>query len=338
MYSCAAPHHSTGSGFRVSDPHWLHLPSPFGHCSTCGDPPPAPLAAPLTQIPASSPTDSRPARDGGSSGGKLGRKEGAGDWASGEAEGASVPRSVSVSPFAVRCPDDWLRSSVGAALLACVALAGILQVAAFLFYAFAACRRSVSRRTSLKKDSLLLVRGLLMIAVTLQAEVCVPPAETCDGGKVWKPKFHGFEDGRVLMRAGQLYLIANHEDCFGQRHLCMVQLEGDALLGTLAPVAIWPLRLEGDGLRLQPTEKNWVPFVHGGSLYMSYSLQPHVVLRCAWSGGACMLAHNTSSDFLETYLTLEQALTRPSRDPHATRTRPSRDPRLATLSQVSTSF
>ena len=55
-------------------------------------------------------------------------------------------------------------------------------------------------------------------------------------------------------------------------------------------------------------EKNWSPFVYGGQLHLSYSLQPHVVLRCAWSGGRCEVAHNTSNTFLQTYVTLGQGL------------------------------
>lgn len=55
-------------------------------------------------------------------------------------------------------------------------------------------------------------------------------------------------------------------------------------------------------------EKNWVPFVHAGALLLSYSVQPHIVLQCAWAGGRCHVAHNTSSDFLQMYSTLEQEL------------------------------
>lgn len=55
-------------------------------------------------------------------------------------------------------------------------------------------------------------------------------------------------------------------------------------------------------------EKNWSPFVHAGELHLSYSLEPHVVLRCGWSGGGCAVAHNTSSPFLQTYRALGQEL------------------------------
>ena len=48
----------------------------------------------------------------------------------------------------------------------------------------------------------------------------------------------------------------------------------DGLLGPaikLRPPAGWPVHR---------FEKNWVPFLHNGILYLSYSLEPHVILRC----------------------------------------------------------
>ena len=39
------------------------------------------------------------------------------------------------------------------------------------------------------------------------------------------------------------------------------------------------------GLELNDNEKNWSPFVVDGVLHLSYSLQPHIVLRCQWSSG-----------------------------------------------------
>jgi hypothetical protein len=81
--------------------------------------------------------------------------------------------------------------------------------------------------------------------------------------------------------------------------------------GTLRQDASWMLQLESgasDQFELRDNEKNWAPFVHNNALYLSYSIQPHVVLRCAWSGGWCRLVHNTTSDFLATYETLQQGL------------------------------
>ena len=59
---------------------------------------------------------------------------------------------------------------------------------------------------------------------------------------------------------------------------------------------------------LRDIEKNWSPFVHRDTLYFSYTLQPHAVLRCDWVGGGCVLAHNTTSEFLQTYASLQQDL------------------------------
>ena len=42
-------------------------------------------------------------------------------------------------------------------------------------------------------------------------------------------------------------------------------------------------------------EKNWTPFIHEGRLYLSYRLEPHVVLRCNWQTGGCAVAHRTNS-------------------------------------------
>ena len=49
-------------------------------------------------------------------------------------------------------------------------------------------------------------------------------------------------------------------------------------------------------------EKNWVPLAitrdggsDGASMLMSYSLQPHLVLRCAFNSGVCAHAYETSS-------------------------------------------
>ena len=113
-----------------------------------------------------------------------------------------------------------------------------------------------------------------------------------------------------MTHGGELYLIANHEDCHGRRRLCLLKLGltggDDDGGGGLQQTHVWPLRI--DGVELHDVEKNWSPFVHDGELLMSYSVEPHVVLRCAWVGGACEVAHNSSNPFLATYLTLGQVL------------------------------
>ena len=137
-------------------------------------------------------------------------------------------------------------------------------------------------------------------------------ASSGSGGRRLHIEYDGYEDARVIARpGGELFLLANHEDCEGRRRLCLVRLRGDAQAGTLQQDATWVLRVDDEGeggLALNDNEKNWSPFVHGGALYLTYSLQPHVVLRCAWSGGACRVVHESSADFLSVYDTLGQGL------------------------------
>ena len=95
----------------------------------------------------------------------------------------------------------------------------------------------------------------------------------------------------MVSRGGRLYLLASHEDCEGRRRLVLLALEGDAAGGTLVQGASSVLRVhrggDGDGgvgaaLELAEKEKNWIPFVDRGELHLSYSVQPHAVLRCGW--------------------------------------------------------
>ena len=132
-------------------------------------------------------------------------------------------------------------------------------------------------------------------------------------------EYDGYEDARVIVHGGRIRLLASHEDCDGRRRLVLLELGGEAERGTLAQRGTWVLRVEGaggggggggggDAIELQDDEKNWVPFVVGGVLHLSYSLQPHVVLRCAWTGGACHAVASTTSDFIAMYSTLHQHL------------------------------
>lgn len=139
-------------------------------------------------------------------------------------------------------------------------------------------------------------------AIRFLAKVCAPPEVSCDSNGYYYFKYDGYEDCRALVHNGQLFLVANHEDCYGQRHLCLIRcaamhhlscvnpyaetaslrLNGSALDGTLAADAVWPLRVEGDDIVQQAIEKNWAPFEYGGQLYMSYSLQVEAQNNCAW--------------------------------------------------------
>ena len=181
----------------------------------------------------------------------------------------------------------------------------LLLAAAGLRELWRALRRA--RAGGLRKLPLRQVaRGLLLLAGTLPFRLCGGLAEGC-GDKAFR--YAGFEDARAVTHGGELYLIANHEDCHGRRRLCLLKLGlsgGDGDGGGLQQTHVWPLRI--DGVELHDVEKNWSPFVHDGELLMSYSVEPHVVLRCAWVGGACEVAHNSSNPFLATYLTLGQVL------------------------------
>ena len=42
-------------------------------------------------------------------------------------------------------------------------------------------------------------------------------------------------------------------------------------------------------------EKNWSPFIHEDSLYLSYTLSPHVVLKCDTESGECTKVYTASS-------------------------------------------
>jgi hypothetical protein len=56
------------------------------------------------------------------------------------------------------------------------------------------------------------------------------------------------------------------------------------------PVREVPLRY-GEANRI---ERNWVPFEHGGALFVSYSINPHVVLEVDTSTGECVRRHVTT--------------------------------------------
>ena len=92
-----------------------------------------------------------------------------------------------------------------------------------------------------------------------------PPAPAPAAPRRHIIEYDGYEDARVLVHRGSLYLLANHEDCHGRRRLCLLRLAGDAASGTLRQEAVWELSIdEGpDGpFALQDNEKNWAPFVH----------------------------------------------------------------------------
>jgi len=63
-----------------------------------------------------------------------------------------------------------------------------------------------------------------------------PPAPAPAAPRRHVIEYDGYEDARVLVHRGTLYLVANHEDCRGRRRLCLLRLAGDAASGTLRQV------------------------------------------------------------------------------------------------------
>ena len=56
------------------------------------------------------------------------------------------------------------------------------------------------------------------------------------------------------------------------------------------------VRLSGRGWQPNVQEKNWIPFVYNNTLYISYWLCPHAVLRCNVTDGKCVNAYHTKLD------------------------------------------
>ena len=52
------------------------------------------------------------------------------------------------------------------------------------------------------------------------------------------------------------------------------------------------LRLDDDGP--ERDEANWSPLPHGDELYVTYTICPHRVLRCATTNGSCTLVSNAT--------------------------------------------
>jgi len=76
---------------------------------------------------------------------------------------------------------------------------------------------------------------------------------------------------------------------------------------SLWPLSLWPLSrasLSGPSDEYRCARS----LAQDGALHLSYSIEPHVVLRCAWTGGSCHRAYNSSADFLRTYDTQRQGL------------------------------
>lgn len=55
-------------------------------------------------------------------------------------------------------------------------------------------------------------------------QVCSPATKECGAAdNVFYFKYDGFEDSRAIVHRGRIFLIANHEDCYGQRRVCLIR-------------------------------------------------------------------------------------------------------------------
>ena len=116
-------------------------------------------------------------------------------------------------------------------------------------------------------------------------------------GKV-RAMVHGAEDMRLFRLGGRTHAVFNRRAyAVAPSRCCNDQVNGTnaMFLAELEPhYREAPLKYEGS----RAVEKNWAPFVAHGQLYMSYSICPHVVLRCESDlsrpdGGRCVKAYST---------------------------------------------
>lgn len=108
------------------------------------------------------------------------------------------------------------------------------------------------------------------------------------------------EDARIFSMNGKLYLIYNDSmelECpayWERRDMYLAELffEDDHFF--LSD----PIKLVfGEKYRLFPWQKNWTPFVYDGELYLSYSINPHVVVKPDLITGECKKCYDTSRSF-----------------------------------------
>ena len=103
---------------------------------------------------------------------------------------------------------------------------------------------------------------------------------------------HGLEDVRGVVAGGILWLIAGSfagGDTYPNRQVLLRRA-----WPSLTPLS-GPTELVWHG-RQSPREKNWIPFVAtSGQVLITYSLEPHVVLDCHATSGACTPLAETSS-------------------------------------------
>lgn len=126
----------------------------------------------------------------------------------------------------------------------------------------------------------------------------------CESDPDWRDGGHGQQDARIFEFLGKLFMIFNARlqvklpgticpENEIQRGLYISELKLDDSTGLIIG---WkkPVKLKTEK-SLNPknlAERNWSPFVSNGQLYVSYGLDPHVVLRVDLETGYC-------EDFME---------------------------------------
>ena len=118
-----------------------------------------------------------------------------------------------------------------------------------------------------------------------------------DHGRV-RAMVHGAEDMRLFRLGGRAHAVFNRRTyATAPSRCCNDQVNGtNAMFMAELESHYREARLVYEESRA--VEKNWAPFVVHGQLYMSYSICPHVVLRCESDlsrpdGGRCVKAHST---------------------------------------------
>ena len=169
---------------------------------------------------------------------------------------------------------------------------------------------------------------------TLQLQAAVPPLELsspghgfeCRGRGMKRLPGTGMEDPRLVEVSGRLLLLYNrhplmpHPQTLCTRTLGIVRQyvawldpesatwgapDGGSAGGTLMSKPVMLQRVTPPELRAQTgtedgesqhfTEKNWVPFVRDGVLYMAVTLRPHTVCRVDMTHGRCTVQYVTSA-------------------------------------------
>jgi predicted GH43/DUF377 family glycosyl hydrolase len=108
----------------------------------------------------------------------------------------------------------------------------------------------------------------------------------------------GFEDARAFVFRHHVWLLTTSFDttCTNKMHLIELDVRDVTSLGPSGKERLRPrsiVELTPDSRvcpeKILTRQKNWAPFVHHNELFMTYSVEPHVVLRCDVRTGLCEL-------------------------------------------------